>query len=139
MAIDRFPLRTVHPVLHPAGVVRLALGFEGEGDLPSRAFAMVGRCWILHAAVLLGAVPTLQQSTFEVHPAFAVLSFACALVTEGVARRADARQVHRVELEFAGGDDVLPPCRRSVLMVFAIHVMGVQLTAVSLFRWDNSS
>jgi len=48
----------------------------------------------------------LEQTAFEVHPGFAVLSFPCALVADGVARWTDTGQVHRIELVPISWDDV---------------------------------
>lgn len=108
MAIDGFALRAVDAVLHPVGVVGLALVLDGERDLPSRAFSVVGRSRILHALMLLEAMSALEKTAFEVHSGLAVLRFALALVTDGFARRADTGHGHRIELELTGGDDLFP-------------------------------
>lgn len=86
---------------------------------------MIGGRRILHALALLRAVPALQQTTFEMHPDFAILGFAFALVANGIACRADARQIHRIELEFTGWDDVFPARGWLVLMAFAVFVFLV--------------
>ena len=125
MAIDLFALLAVHPVLHPVGVIGLALGLYGKGDLPSRAFAMVGRGRILHAAMLLGTVPALEQFSFEVHPDLSVLRFPLASQGETLASWADTGQLHRIELELTGRDGVLPALIREVLMPFAVLVLLV--------------
>jgi hypothetical protein len=59
------------------------------------------------------------------HPDFAILGFAFALVANGIACRADARQIHRIELEFTGWDDVFPARGWLVLMAFAVFVFLV--------------
>src|SRR5690606_39570487 len=125
VTVDFLTLRAVHSVLHPVGIVGQALVLDGERDLSSGAFAMVGRCGILHALVFLRAVPALQQTAFEVHADFAILSFACALVADGVARRADARQVDWIELELTGRNDVFPAGGLLVLVTLAVLVFLV--------------
>jgi len=51
-------------------------------------------------------MPALEKAPFEVHPDLAVLGFAATLVSDGLARRAGAGEVHRIELELTGWDDV---------------------------------
>ena len=96
---------------------------------------MIGGVRVLHALMLFGAVPALQQSALEIGPTLAVLVGSGALVREGLVRRADANQVHRVELEFTGRNDVFPAGVRLVLMALAILVflMGeLGITAAEL-------
>lgn len=69
---------------------------------------MIGRSRVLHALVFLRAMPALEKTAFEVHPGLAVLDFPRALIADGIARRANAGQVHRIELEFTGWDDGFP-------------------------------
>jgi hypothetical protein len=42
VAVNLFTLRAFHPVFHPEGVVWLAIVLDGERDLSSGTFAMVG-------------------------------------------------------------------------------------------------
>ena len=108
VTVDLFASRAVHAVLHPVRVVRQAFVFDGERYLSTGTFTVIGRGRVLHALVFLRAMPALEKAAFEVHPDFAVLGFAGALVTDGVACRTDTGQIHRIELEFAGWDDGFP-------------------------------
>ncbi len=72
-------------------------------------------------------MPALEKAAFEVHPGFAVLDFPCALVANGVTRRAGAGEVDRVELELTGWNDVFPTGFGQVLA--AIFNPVVQMTA----------
>jgi len=58
-----------------------------------------------------------------VHPDLAVLGFPCALVADGVARRAGADEVHRIELELTGWNDVFPGGVRQVLVPLTVLVL----------------
>ena len=86
---------------------------------------MVSGCRVLHALVLLGTVATLQQSTFEVNSDLAILGFPLTPIGKLFVSRADADQVHGIELEFTGRDDLLPVRDRLVLMALAVFVFLV--------------
>jgi len=60
-----------------------------------------------------------------VHPGFAVLGFAGALIADGVVRRAGAGEVHRIEPELTGWNDVFPSRFGQVLVPFAVLVLLV--------------
>lgn len=96
VAVDLFALWAIDSVFHPVRVVGQAFVLDSERDLPRRALAMVGGSGILHKLVLLRAVAVLQQSALEMHSNFTILGFACALITGGVTRWADASQVYRI-------------------------------------------
>ncbi|KXS51981.1 MAG: hypothetical protein AWU57_3635 [Marinobacter sp. T13-3] len=67
---------------------------------------MIGRGRVLHSLVFLGAVPAIEQAPCKPLPGFAFLDFASALIADEVPRRANTGQVHRIELELTGWDDV---------------------------------
>ena len=122
MAVDLFTPRAVHPVFHPVGVVGQSLVLDGERHLSAFAFPMISGVRILHALVLLRTVTALQQTALEIGSALAVLVCSGTVVLEAFARRANAGQVHRIELEFTGRDDVFPARCWLVLMASAVFV-----------------
>jgi len=112
-------------VFHPVGVVGQAFVLDSERHLSALAFPMISGVRILHALVLLRAVTALQQTALEIGSALAVLICPGTVVLEAFARRASAGQVHRIELEFTGRDDLLPVRDRLVLMALAVFVFLV--------------
>tara|TARA_R110000823_G_C15950318_1_gene501615 strand:+ start:2658 stop:2942 length:285 start_codon:yes stop_codon:yes gene_type:complete len=60
VAVDFFALLAIHPMLHLTGIGRASLDFQGIGDLPSFAFAVIRRTGVLHTQVFFGAMAALQ-------------------------------------------------------------------------------
>ena len=138
MAIYLLTLLAIHSVLHPVCVARLSVALYRKGDLSASSVAVICRGGVLHAPVLLGAVPALQQSTFKVRPNLTILSFPLSPVSQGFPNGADAAKGDRVELEFAGRKSGFPSLVWQVLVPLAVLVFLLgkpRVSATELIIW----
>jgi hypothetical protein len=60
VAVYGFALLAVDPLFHPVGIDGASLQLKRVGDLPSFAFAVIRRLRVLHALMLLDAMPALE-------------------------------------------------------------------------------